>query len=156
MVAMLAVDPGEEHCGLAVFVDGECRWTGEKKPQDLYDWMGAYAAVYSRDRLKWDVLVVEEFRLYPKHAAAQAWSKFGTVEVIGVLKEWCRREEVELVMQPASIKKSTVAILRSHGKKMRSHGSGAHARDAELHGWHYILKQRQGEQRKGEDSDGDR
>jgi len=129
---------------MAVFVDGQCAWTGEMPPLELYDWLRAYGPVYDRQRGKWGVVVVEEFRLYPAHAKAQAWSSFGTVEVIGVLKEWCRREGIPIVLQPASIKRPTTAILKSHGTTMMSRGNGGHAKDAELHGWHYILKQKTG------------
>lgn len=138
MTTILAVDPGEEHCGLAVFQGGECVWTGEKEPVGLFDWLALGAALWSRDTLQWDTVVVEEFRLFPKRAAAQAWSRFGTVEVIGALKEWCRRERVELVMQPASVLKPTASILRARGIELRSKGA-PHARSAEQHGWHYLM-----------------
>jgi hypothetical protein len=141
---ILAIDPGEEHCGIAVFRAGEkveCVWAGEKKPTDLYDWLDVGVALWARDDLRWDVLVVEEFRLYPAHAKAQAWSRFGTVEVIGVLREWARREGVEVVLQPASAKKVTNAILRKHKVVLKSRGHGSHARDAEVHGWHYLIRQ---------------
>jgi hypothetical protein len=137
MTVMLAVDPGDEHCGMAVFVDRECRWTGEMRPEGLYDWLSTGAALWAREKLRWDVIVVEEFRLYPGAAATQTWSSFGTVEVIGVLKEYGRRENVAVVMQPASAKKPVRAILKAKGVKLK--GRGDHAKDAELHGWHYLL-----------------
>ena len=142
MTVLLAVDPGDEHCGMAVFVDRECRWTGEMRPEGLYDWLGTGAALWARDKLKWNVIVVEEFRLYPQQAKAQAWSLFGTVEVIGVLKEYGRREGVPVVLQPASAKKPVRAILKA--KDVRLKGKGPHAKDAELHGWHYLLAEKEG------------
>ena len=100
------------------------------KPLELYDWWGV-------EPWKWDVVVMESFRLYTRMAAAQAWSTFGTVEVIGVVKERCRQERVELTMQSASVKKPIAAILRARGVALT--GKGPHARDAELHGWHWVL-----------------
>lgn len=95
-----------------------------------------------------DAIVVEEFRLYPWAAEQQSFKTFPEVEVIGVIK-WLHRTMAEengsqcrLVMQQASIKEPTTKILRH--KKIKSLakavGAGGHAKDAELHGWHHILK----------------
>lgn len=57
---------------------------------------------------------------------------------------------VDLIIQPADIKKPTAGILRHKGIKSVAKGLGAkhfasgkttHCADAELHGWHYIFKQ---------------
>ena len=89
--------------------------------------------------MRWDVVVCEAFRLYPGAAATSTWSGFPTVEVIGVVRERCRRENVEFVLQPASIKKPTRAILRTHETKIA--GKDEHAKDAFLHGRHYLMGQ---------------
>lgn len=137
---VLAVDPGHGHCGIAVFRDENCVWAGEKTPQELYDWLDVGAAQWARDTLQWDVMVVEEFRLYPKAAAAQTWSELGTVEVIGVIREYCRRRGIEFVLQPASIKRPTRSILRAHGESIL--GKGGHAKDAFLHAAYYLMSQK--------------
>ena len=73
-----------------------------------------------------------------------AWSELRTVEVIGVLRERCRQDGTAFVLQPASIKKATEGQLRSRGIMLKSKGSGGHAKDAELHGWHYWLRAKAG------------
>ena len=136
---VLAVDPGDVHCGVAVFVAGACRWTGEMGQDDLMDWLGVGAALYAPGALAWDAIVCESFKLYPGKASAQSWSTMATVEMIGKLREYCRhRPGTEFVLQPASIKKGSAARLRAHGVVLTSRGSGGHAKDAELHGWHYL------------------
>jgi hypothetical protein len=141
MASILAVDPGAEHCGLAVFKDGACCYVADKQPTDLFDWFAVGAALWGNAKLKYDVVVVEAFRLYPGAAGAQTWSAFGTVEVIGVLREKCRAAGTPFVVQAAAVKKPTAAVLKARGVKLRSHGKGSHAKDAELHGWHYVLSQ---------------
>lgn len=148
--ALLAIDPGGEHCGMALFepFDGEgseagwiCARTWELDPEEckdsIVDWVSSGVAT----------VVVEEFRLYPWLAKQQAFQQFEVVEVIGVIKWLCRvlkeeGQQVEVVMQGASIKEPTQKILRA--KKVASRAkqdrSGGHAKDAELHGWHYIMR----------------
>ena len=138
MKTIIAIDPGAEHCGVAVFRGGECVYVGEKSPTDLFDWWGVGEALYGNPKGLFDVVIMEAFRLYPGVASAQSWSTFGTVEVIGVLRERCRREGVLFVTQPASAKKATRAILKAQGVVLK--GKGDHAKDAELHGWHYLMK----------------
>lgn len=128
---MVAVDPGDVHCGWAVFGDEGCVAAGEYSPEELLDWL------WTADV---DVLVVEGFRLYPKGAGAQSWSSFRVVEVIGALGELARRRGIPVVVQPALVKKPTSSILRATGKRLLSRGKGGHAKDAEVHGWAYLMK----------------
>lgn len=135
---ILAIDPGEVHCGVALFEKRKCYAAYEMAPHELL------AAVE-----RWlqegcvQAMVVEEFRLYASKAATQVGSQIKTVEVIGVLR-WLWAKHGEGVIwreQGASIKKPTQAILAA--KKVRSTAkqekAGGHALDAELHGWHYLL-----------------
>lgn len=84
------------------------------------------------------VLVIEEFRLYPDKSEAQAFKAMKTSEMIGALKLVAKQYKVPVVEQGAGIKKATRAQLRARGIKQV--GRGDHARDAELHLLHYILK----------------
>jgi hypothetical protein len=136
---LIAIDPGGEHCGVAIFVDGMCRATFEKDPASLYDSLRVWEALYLNAH-EFPVMVVEEFKLYPGKATAQSWSTMPTAEVIGVLRERCRHSKTEFVTQPASIKKATRALVQRRGIALI--GTGGHARDAELHGWHYLLGRR--------------
>lgn len=84
-----------------------------------------------------------------RHEQAEREGKMMTCELQG---GFCadpnhRPQPVELVKQPADIKKPTTGILRHKGIKSvakpiarESYGGRDHVVDAELHGWHHILK----------------
>ena len=144
--SMIAIDPGEEHCGVAVFVDGKRVFSSEMKPTDLFDWWNVGGALYGNSKLRWDMVVCESFKLYPDKAASLTWSTLGTVEVIGVLRENCRREGIEFVLQPASIKRATAAKAKRLEMTLpRGAVGGGHAKDAWLHGLYYLWNQKIGE-----------
>lgn len=84
-----------------------------------------------------------------RHDEAEAIGKLMTCELQGGscqdVKD--RPQRIEIVKQPADIKKPTTGILRtkkikSVGKaaKKENPGWGDHCIDAELHGWYHILK----------------
>lgn len=115
---MWAVDPGDVHVGFAEFGvfgtdaagDGwVCTRAWEKDPDNAIDDIAAAMLQYHID-----VLVVEEFRLYPDKAMAQTGSIMGTCELIGQIK-WAhrldsrrRREEVaKSVGKEAAFRKGT-------------------------------------------------
>lgn len=144
----LAIDPGGVHVGMALFLDVECQTAWEMAP--------AEAIAELRDFILGgliDKLVIEEFRLYPWLADTLSYSDFPTVQLIGALKlvwatnggvDWSGSgaKTVELVMQPATIKKPTRQILKA--KKVKSQAkimkAGNHAADAELHGYHHLMR----------------
>lgn len=151
--SIIAIDPGEEHCGIAVFevVMGEngephleCRLTTEHTPEGLFDSLRVWGAQHGNSKGRFDVMVVESFRLYPEKMASLAYSELRTVEVIGVLRERARCEGSAFITQPAMIKKATEGQLRARGIALKSRGSGGHAKDAELHGYHYWFRMRAG------------
>lgn len=150
--SFIAVDPGEEHCGVAIFVvfmgengepDVECRMTTEHTPEGLFDNLRVWGALHGNSKGTFDMFVVESFRLYPEKMHSLAYSELRTVEVIGVLRERARCDGVPFITQPALVKKATEGQLKSRGIALKSKGS-PHAHDAELHGWHYWLKMRAG------------
>jgi hypothetical protein len=134
---LIAIDPGEEHNGVAIFVAGACRFTASVDRRTLFASIGMWTGNFCRDTGKFDVMVVEEFKLYPSKAASLSWSTLGTVEIIGALREGALRNELLFVTQPASIKKATRALVQRRGLVLL--GSDGHARDAELHGYYYLL-----------------
>jgi hypothetical protein len=84
-----------------------------------------------------------------RHDEAERTGKLMTCELQGQrcqdVKDRPRR--IEIVKQPADIKKPTTGILRAKGiksvgkvAKKENPGWGDHCIDAELHGWRYILK----------------
>jgi len=136
---VLAIDPGEVHCGMAWFAADECVAVEEMKPEDCVD-----AVAHWLQETTARALVIEEFRLYPWKAQQQSFSIMGTCEVIGQLKlahRW-HAGQVKLYIQPASIKEPTRAIMRARGIPMlaKLSKSGLHCLDAETHGYHHIHK----------------
>lgn len=133
---IIGIDPGERHCGVALALGAHVYEAYETDPDTcghrLQDWLRADAA----DKL----VVCEEFRLYPWQADAQSFSTMATCELIGVIKWMVEHDGIgaSLHMQPASILKPTAAICKA--KKIRPKGTGPHARAAELHIWHYLLR----------------
>lgn len=132
---IVAIDPGSTHVGVAMFIGAECVWAREMTPEELEDDLALWLELGSVD-----VVVCEKFQLYPWKSDQQAWSEMETCERIGVIKYICRAWGYEPVMQPASIKKPTFAILRR--KKIRAFGAkprNQHVLDAQAMGWHYLL-----------------
>lgn len=158
---LLAVDPGEVHIGLAWFVETEaeweCVWAREWSYSAALDHIAVLLEAGERPECP-DILVVEEFRLYADMAQTLIGSDFPTAQFVGAVKylHYCyevRRSnlgafkgikpgghKVDLVFQPASIQKPTNAILTEKGVGSEAHGND-HARSAELHGWHRILRE---------------
>ena len=133
---MLAIDPGDTFCGWALFLDGVCERVGTYQPEGLLDWVSDIG-------FELNILVIEEYRLYPDKAAAQAYSSFPTVETIGALKFIARQHDIRIVMQPAAAKRPARGI--SAAKKIRmlssERGQSIHAKDAELHGVYWTIKE---------------
>jgi len=142
---IIAVDPGEEHCGVVVFDTllpamrrgPSVMMATEMRPTQFFDWIYRSSECYSGGQ---ECIVCEEFKLYPDKAISLSWSTLGTVEVIGVLREYCRVKEISFTLQPASIKKATRGIIRRRGITLT--GKGPHAKDAELHGWYYLFNEK--------------
>jgi hypothetical protein len=135
MTAFLSIDPGTVHCGLALFHDEHCDWAQEYTPSDLLS-----VVEKALEDCAVSEIVCEEFRLYPKAASMLAYDDLRTVEVIGVLRWLCSRAKVPFILQPASIKRATTAMVKRRAIELASHGAGEHARDAELHGFYRIWR----------------
>lgn len=185
MTGLIAVDPGDVHCGVAFFIRADNEWgwqctnTEEFEPDEFLD---ALAETYVDQDPAWQFLVYEKFRLYADKARLQTGSEFPTAQAIGVIR-WLGRTHnrhaaehraalesgslatcqftggtcdpsrnggrgryvgpVELVCQPADIKKPTAGILRTRGIKSVAKREGdtlGHRVDAELHGWYFLLR----------------
>lgn len=140
---VLAIDPGDVHVGMAYFEDPLCLEAWEYGPDEALDYV---RGVLENQFI--DVLVVEEFRLYPWRAQAQAFSQMLTCEMIGALKLahrlWGATNGVGLEIQSAQIKEPTTNILRARGVKSvaKSAHAGLHAFDAECHGHYYLEHQK--------------
>lgn len=90
---LLSIDPGSEHSAWAVWeLQGErwkCRECYELKPDGFLDLARGWIEKHEFNRV-----AIEEFKLFGDKALAQTGSKFGTVEVIGVVRHLCRWNDV--------------------------------------------------------------
>lgn len=129
-----AIDPGDKHCGLAFSQDGSCVIkTGELSPQLLVDELGPIM-------MGFDTVIIEEFALYPWASKSQAWSRLETPQLIGALKLLSHQAGARVVMQSASIKRSTSRIMKASGYRVESRSS--HAIDASLHLYYWLRTNR--------------
>lgn len=135
---VLAIDPGDVHCGMAWFnAEDRCVWVEEMAPDECVDYVRNWLVKDGRH------LVFEEFRLYPWLAEQQAFSEMGTAQVIGAIKtvfRWYAGPASSLTQQPASVKKPTEGIMRARGitRLAVESSAGVHCADAELHGYYYL------------------
>lgn len=127
---LLAVDPGDVHCGVAKFrvlspadpINRTGRWqavcevASEFDPPNLvrmfesFAWPDEVADELRPDDI--DLFIVEEFRLYPWMARQQGYSDFKTPRLIGKLEYLVGKSGRRLYMQGASVKKQAVARAR--------------------------------------------
>ena len=119
---ILAVDPGGT-TGWALFYDGKLFMCDEAT--------GWYDIKFIVSRAL-DVIVYEDFVLFPHKAAAQIGSKMPAVSVIGVLQYTATLQDILIVSQPASIK--NIAKKKFDLPNFKSE----HIKDAALHGLYYI------------------
>ena len=134
---ILAIDPGERHCGTA-YGHSYCEGVQEYDQPGLFDLVERWI-----EKGALDLIVLEEYRLYPWKLQEQGFSEVRTVEAIGVIKYLAERGGVPVIMQPALIKKPTAARMKAAGVKLLSRGRGPHCRDAELHlyyYWHHMIE----------------
>lgn len=153
---IIAIDPGDRYCGVALFNGGVCIQTVEMSPDELF-----HLVQQAVDNATVDVIVIENFTLYPDKSGEQTGSEMLTSQAIGAVK-WIVRQHnelvdtfaannggsaqlghlVELVLQAAAIKVPTTGHVRHHGIKPVSTKPGGrdHMRDAEIHGLHFIMR----------------
>lgn len=146
MLYVIAVDPGDAHVGWAAWChsygsggDGmSVSRVGELHASDAVPFVD-HTLERVQGRPARAVLVVEEFILYPDKERTQAWSPLRTSRMIGALEWVARTRGAEFVEQGANVKKATAAQLQARGIDRK--GVGPHARDAELHLVHYLVKE---------------
>lgn len=130
---VLAIDPGDEHTGWALWSEGEGVSAGEVDSGRAVEWV--------QEKLQGvgvDVVVIEKYVLYPGKAGVQSWQPMLTSELIGGLKVIAEEKGARVEEQGAFIKVPMRKQLRARGIKLK--GIGGHARDAELHLYHYLIK----------------
>lgn len=143
---ILAVDPGDEHVGVAWFDKQEgswgCVYVEEMTPDGFRSYIGP-----ALDSGLFRYLVVESFSLYGDKALEQTGSQMETPQMIGMIKYawWLAFNRIgidlTLVFQQPSIKKAVFAILARKKYQFtadRLNVPGQHVRDAEVHGVKFV------------------
>src|ERR1017187_9871856 len=120
---ILAVDPGDSHVGCALYADGEVTAAEVNEA----DWLPRFAELVET----LDLVVIEEFRLYPGSAPALSWSPMKTVKMIGAMEWIATCAGVPITLQSAAVKIPTRAQCKARGIVWKH--KSIHARDALLH-----------------------
>jgi hypothetical protein len=136
---LLAIDPGAVHIGTALFADDTCVKVEERAP-DSFDWWlwGTLNDI--------DIVVCEDFQLWPETAQRKAWSRLAEVKCIGHVEAVIAMfaviacHPVELVMQSPSCQQVAEAQAQARHVTLRSRGSGPHCKSAELHGYYHLWR----------------
>lgn len=132
--AIVAIDPGDSHVGIATWISGhdqvECY---EVDAADAVSEIGKLIL-----RLGVTTLVIEAFTLYGPQAQAQTGSSMLTSQLIGALKHMAFQHGTPVVEQGASIKRPTFAQAKARGIRIKS--KSQHARDAGAHAVYFVLR----------------
>lgn len=143
MSTLVAIDPGGVHVGVAGFSYGDdpavCVRAIELNPEQTEDMLWGMCAGAALDRL-----VIETWRLFPDMAPKLSGSDMPTSQLIGSLRWMARQHGIPVVMQEPTIKLPTISLLRAAMVPLRSvrEHKGGHAKDAELHGWCWLVRAR--------------
>jgi len=122
---IIAFDPGDK-TGVSYFKYGVFKQETIEK-----SFTGIASAIVS---YKPDIIVAEDFVLYPSKAKHLSWNDMYAAQVIGVIKYIGEVLDIPVVMQQANIKKF-VDYSKYEGKN-------DHEKDAFAHAWFYIKKNR--------------
>ena len=133
MVTILGVDPGET-TGYALVICGETMDTLEIVEHGVVVlWHGLEDLIV---QYKVNIVVAEQFRLYPKLAKVQSFSTMVASRVLGAVEEITDRLEIPLKEQGANIGKN-VHVPDSIYNIVRKYKS-AHEKDALKHAIAYL------------------
>lgn len=148
LMRIMSIDPGEKHNGVAfATLDPNAqpgqqlvlRWQGDWVRNKIFDELEEYRNSQVK---RLDLIIIEEFRLYPWMAREQGFSSFETVEVIGSVKYIADRVlDVPYVMSKTSNKAPALAVAKSNQPTLVRNfrgktdfvGSNQHERDALSH-----------------------
>lgn len=92
-------------------------------------------AIYRRintllTRMDWDVVIIENYRIYKKELEHHVWDEVRTARIIGALEYVCKMERIPIVMQGAYQIKD-----RNYPDDLTIKGRNvSHTRDA----WHHL------------------
>lgn len=125
----LALDPGDTTGWAGFKENGDVDGFGDLfSKEDVYEML---------NRNRPDVVICEDYFLYPWLAKEQSWSPFDTVRIIGAVEFWCWDNDKLLVLQKPDIKGIAykwAGLVKPNNKKM------THQTDAYVHGVYYLQK----------------
>jgi hypothetical protein len=135
--------------GLPVWAEETPGWEvtdfAEMKPDDFAEW------IYPRLSMV-DVLTVEKFTLYASLAKEQIGSEMLTSQLIGFLRHIVRiwnatpadqrggEREIQWFSYPAAIQEGTASVMKRKSLPFTTPATPDHARSAELHFWHTLIR----------------
>jgi hypothetical protein len=123
---IVAIDPGKTTgMTLVTFRSGETIFESSCQVKQDKVWI-------SLDNYKADVIVLEKFIGYPK-----VKMDFTPVEVMGIVREWCRQHDIDLVEQTPSQAKHYYTDVRLKERELYIKGM-PHANDAMRHALYYL------------------
>lgn len=137
---ILSIDPGET-TGYAILKAGESQTIKyDKETTDMLIKTGELNLWYDLENLieesLCDIIVYEEFKLYPWRAKQKHWSTFPTAQVVGVIKYLANKFDLPVLGQGADAKD------HYDDKKLKwcnlYKGRSPHERDAIRHGLYAI------------------
>lgn len=169
-LSVLAIDPGETHVGLAVgcryFVEGPDTdaqgmdaWTLQTPGWRVYDVVELtppqFVRWFRKSIQHFDIVTCEKFTLYPHLAKEQIGSEMPTSKLIGWIEYtigiWNEmvndpfspaqdHTEIQYESYPANIHAGTSSVMKKRDIPFVSPLSPDHARSAELHFWHTLIR----------------
>lgn len=83
--------------------------------------------------LRPDIVVYENFKLYPGKAKHMVWNSFYPCEVIGVIKYICAKEQIKICDQAPSVKKYAGGFDHRWSEFAKANPFTEHTKDAYLH-----------------------
>ena len=132
MKKILVFDPGESTGWVCQIADGTVLGgTAPKHHPAVEELLYKYEP---------DIVVMERFNLYPGMAKHLAWNSFYPCEVIGVIRNHCLKNSIQLVEQAPSVKKFAGSITEMWEKLRRTATTPVteHTKDALMHLAYYL------------------
>jgi hypothetical protein len=160
-LGVLAIDPGDKHVGVALglaFAQPHPETGAVVAEDELFvcwqmDPVPALNAIDTAVNAGWvDILVIEDWRVYPDKATELVGSRCETARFLGAVEHLVRKynrmgtavegHQCELVEQPAIVQAQAKAKLREYKMDRTSKPNEPHALSAELHFWFLIFNRR--------------
>ncbi len=133
---IISIDPGESSGVVVCTVDGHMDTFTIIDHRTISLWRGFECML---DEHQPDVIVAEQFRLYPQMARTQAFSTMVAPQVLGAVREIAERKGMPVIEQAANI--GTKLQMPVHAAKELRKLKTEHEKDAAKHAYAYCLSQ---------------